>query len=445
MSFFSKLFGQNNEVEQPQPQIKFGRYTDSYKTKFQYDNWDKALDQFEEENYLESYRAFFNYLKDERENNVNFEEEDGQIKFEILQGSKRVIGFANKKHFKAEAKVARANKMNIGFMRRLIEQNFDLKYSRFALNDSNDILILFDTYTLDGSPYKLYYALKELATNADKQDDLLVDEFEMLNPLEISHLKNISEAEKSVKYDFTISEIKAVFEEMDNGRLNPDQYPGAMGYMLLNLSYKLDYLTKPEGFMMETLERIHRLYFTNDGNSMSKKNAILRKEFQRLLERPKEDFFKEMYEVPATFGITSPVNHDKVASVIEGELGNMDWYKDHKHFKVALAIPGYIAGHSMFQYAVPKPDRDLFHLYHQIVESDYFQKLGFTLNYYNPQKEKFDQKGIKKAIKDIVENNKEDYPDINPDLTILRFDSICNFAKSYMQMIQKMEVVKRER
>ncbi len=74
MSFFNSLFGNNNDSSEPQPDVKFGRYTDSYKTKIQYDAWDKALEEFEEEKYLECYRSFFLYLRDERENNVSFTE-----------------------------------------------------------------------------------------------------------------------------------------------------------------------------------------------------------------------------------------------------------------------------------------------------------------------------------------------------------------------------------
>ncbi len=444
MSFLDRFFKNNNGSNAPQPDIRFGRYTDSYKTRAQYDAWDRALDEFENEQYLECYRAFFKYLKDEKEQNVNFWEEEGKIQFEVFQGSKRMIGFADGKQFKAEAKVAKAKALNIGFMRRLVESNFDLKYSRFALNDDNDIIILFDTYTLDGSPYKLYYALKEVATNADKQDDLLLDEFEMLEPVEIEHLTQIEEDEKEIKYNFTTQQIESVFDEIQNGKLNADQYPGAIGYLLLNLCYKLDFLTRPEGFMMETLERIHRLYFANDGSGVSKKNSLLQKEFQKLAERPKEDFFKEMYRVPATFGITSPVNHEKVVSLIDGELNNMDWYKDHKHYKIALSIPGYIAGHCLFQFAVPKPDRELFLLYFQVVESNYFKALGFTLNYYDSEKQQFNSKAIKRGIKNIVENNKEDYPTLNPNLANLNFDSLCDFAKSYMLMIKDLEMVKKE-
>ncbi len=442
MHFFNRLFGHPHEEQQPT--IKFGRYTDSFKESQQYDAWDLAIEEFERENYLESYDAFFRYLRDEKEDNVKFWREGNEIHFEILQGSKKVFGFANKKKFKAEAKVAKANDLNIGFMRSLVEHNFDLKYSRYALDEHNDICILFDTYTLDGSPYKLYFALKELATNADKQDDLLLDEFEMLEPLDSFHLNELSDEIKQIKYDFIIREIDAVFKEIDEGKLNADRYPGGIAYLLLNLCYKLDYLTKPEGFMMETLERIHREYFSNNDDNTTKKNNLLRKEFQKLLERPKEAFFKEMYEVTTTFGITSPVNHDKVVSFIDGELSNMDWYKDNQHLKVALAIPGYIAGYCLFYYAVLKPDKDFLHLYFQIVEADYFKQLGFTTNYYDPEKESFNEKRIKNAIRKIAETNKEKFPNLNPNIANLAFGSLPDFAKSYLQMVRNLDLTKSE-
>ena len=198
MGFFDRLF-KNNEKFEPQPDIRFGRYSDSYKSSENYDAWDLALDKFESEAYLDSYRQFFKYLRDEREDNVRYWEEKGGIQFELFQGSKKITGFANNKSLKAEAKVAKTQSLNVGFMRRLIEQNYSLKYSRFALDEKNNISIIFDTYTLDGSPYKLYYALKELATNADKQDDLLLDEFSMLEPVDTSHLEALTESEKEVK------------------------------------------------------------------------------------------------------------------------------------------------------------------------------------------------------------------------------------------------------
>ena len=441
MSLFDRLFRSGPE-NNPHPPVKFGRYSDTYKTQEQYDAWDEALQAFENEEYLDSYRAFFRYLRDHEAQNVQLQDENGRIDFEILQGSKKVIGFASPAKLKAEAKVASVQQLNIGFMRRLVEQNFDLKYSRYALDRQNDITIVFDTYSLDGSPYKLYYALKEVATNADKQDDLLIDEFQMLGQTDNSHLRDLPEQEKEVKYAFIQEQIGRTFERIDHSKLDANQYPGAIAYLLLDLCYKLDYLTKPEGYMMEALERIHRTYFAKDGRNTAQKNHTLRKEFQKLMERPKEQFFKEMYEVTSTFGITSPVNHDKVVSFIDGELHNMDWYHEQKHYDIALSIPGYIVGYCLFNYAVPKPDRDLLHLYFQVTEPEYFQRLGFSAKYYDPASGELNKRAIKKAIRYIVDENSVEFVGLNPAIGSLNFDGLAEFAKSYLLMIRNMEVAK---
>lgn len=443
MSLFERIFG-STEPKTPQPDIRFGRYSDSYKESDNYEAWDEALEKFEGDNYLESYRAFFRYLRDEQEDNVKWWEDGEGIGFELYQGSKKIAGFADDKKLKAEAKIAFTAELNVSFMRQLIERNFDLNYSRFALDDENNLTIVFDTYTLDGSPYKLYYALKEVATNADKQDDLLLEEFKMLQPVASSHLQEIPDKEKAVKYDFIQQQIQAVLDEFETGRLNKDQYPGGIAYLLLDLTYKLDYLTKPEGATMEMLERIHRQYFAKDEKSTAQKNQQLVKEFRKLMERPKEDFFKEMYRVTATFGITTPVNHDRVVGVIDGELHNMDWYKDNGHLKVALAVPGYIVGFCLFNYAVPKPDRDFFHLYFQIVEGEYFKALGFYNEFYNPEKNTFNRRAIKRAIDQIVDQNRAKYGKLNPSTGILRYDSMVEFVKSYLLMIRNLDATKTD-
>ncbi|MCP3930541.1 MAG: YbjN domain-containing protein [Bacteroidetes bacterium] len=443
MGIFDRIFGNGNNNE-PQPDIKFGRYSDSYKESANYDAWDIALEKFENEEYLESFRQFFIYLRDEREDNVQFREVDNGIQFEIFQGSKKISGFADNTRLKAEAKVARTSSLNVGFMRRLLEKNFSLKYSRFALDGNDNITILFDTYTLDGSPYKLYYALKEVATNADKQDDLLLDEFKMLDAVESTHLIPLPEQEKEVKYQYISHSIQTVLDEIENGKLNTVQYPGGIAYLLLDLTYRLDYLTKPEGVTMENLERIHRQYFANESKNTAQRNLILQKEYKKLLNRPKEEFFKELYHVKATFGITNPVNHDRIVSFIDGELHNMDWYQDNKHYMVALAIPGYIVGYCLFNYAIPKPDRKLMHLYYQIVEAAYFKNLGFTINYYDAEEKNFNKKAIRKAIEAIVGNNLVKYPNLNPTLGTLNYSSLPGFAKSYLLMIRNLDMTKAE-
>ncbi len=440
MGFFSRIFGGHiNQKEQPT--IKFGRYSDAYKTPEQYKAWDLSLSLFDKGKYLDAYESFFEYLSDEEEENVHWTCENGVCRFEILQGSKRITGVADAKKIKVETVVAKTEALNVGFLRRLIESNFDLKYSRYALDEHSNIVMVFDTYTLDGSPYKLYFAIKELATNSDKQDDLLTDEFETVHLSDTGILQPISDVEKEVKFHFFRKKINEVLNIYQQGKLNPQQYPGAYAYLFLNLSYKLDYLTKPEGFAMEALERMHRMYFAKDGKTNVHKNQMLQKEFKVLSERNEADFAKEFYNVTSTFGITSPVNHEKVVSFIDGELHHMEWYKENGHTEIALSIPGYIVGYCLFNYAVPLPDRQLFYLFYQILEVDYFKALGFDLDYYN-EDGSLNKRAIKRAIDQIEDQNENVFPNFNPNTKILEYQSIVDFSASYLKMIRALDLTK---
>ncbi|MDO8970851.1 MAG: hypothetical protein Q7U74_09200, partial [Saprospiraceae bacterium] len=262
MDFITRLFGFQSNPEQPD--IPFGRFSDAYKTDEQQQAFDRALEAFEQGDHLAAYRDFFKFLKDENAQtpNINWEEKDDEIHFELWQGSQHITGIANAEKVKAESRVARANDLNVGFMRRLMEANFNLKFSRFALDEENNLCIVFDTRTADGSPLKILHALRELSIHADKQDDLLLGEFaSALSPAEDRNFGEISEAEKETKYAYICNSIEAVFAEIDKGKPDPNTYPGTYAYQLLALAFRLDYLVKPEGFMMDLLERVYATYF----------------------------------------------------------------------------------------------------------------------------------------------------------------------------------------
>ena len=167
-----------------------------------------------------------------------------------------------------------------------------MKYSRFALNDEGCLAIVFDTPINDASPYKLYHALKELGLSADKQDDLLLEEFGAnLSPTEITHLEELSPDDKKLKLGFLTSHIEAVIDYLGTGDLNPEEHPGSVAYILLDLVYRLDYLLIPEGYTMEALERMHRMYFSReDDQPVTYKNVRLLSELQHLLRRAPESF-----------------------------------------------------------------------------------------------------------------------------------------------------------
>jgi len=443
MSFFERLLNFNFSNNPQQPDVVFGRYTDAYKSDAQIAAFERSLERFEDGQYLDAYRDFLISLKDEHSDNVSWREENGTLFFEFWQGSQRITGMANTEKVKAESKVARADDLNVGFLRRLAAANFSLKFSRFALDPDNCLTILFDTRTTDGSPLKLNYALREIAINADKQDDLLLDEFRSLRPVEARSFGDIPEAEKEVKYNYLREQVEAAFAELDKAKPDPNQYPGTYAYMLLALAFKLDYLIRPEGFMMDVLERIHGIYFAKNERTPHLKVNNIRKEFQSLLGRSREDFFKEMYRTRSTFGVNPAVNHGTVAALIEGELPNMEWPLSQNHEVLALAVPQYIAGFALFHYAPPKPDREFFHLFFQLMEPAFFKSLGFRQTLTDEQTP-LDKRSILSEIKRIAERNRTQFPHLKPDLNRLDFASPALFAKSYLLMIKDLNLNKAE-
>lgn len=441
MSLLDRLFGSSKKSQQPD--ISFGRYTDAYKSEAQQAAFDRSLEAFERGEHMSAYRDFLFFLKDDQTDNIDWKEEGDALVFEFWQGSRRVTGFANSEKVKVESKVARADDLNVGFLRRLMEYNFNLKFSRFALDPDTTLCIVFDTHTLDGAPHKLLQAMRELAIHADKQDDLLLDEFKMLRPAEERTFGDIPDAEKEIKFKYLRQEIERVFAEIDAGKPDPNQFPGTYAYMLLALAFRLDYLVRPEGFMMDVLEKIHSIYFAKNNQTPQVKVQNIRREFQKLLDRPKEALFKEMYRTRSTFGVNPPVNHGTMVGLIEGEMPNMEWPMQQNHEALALAVTQYIAGFALFHYAPPKPVRELLHLFFQITESEFFREMGFQIPYTDASG-RLSKVEILKEIKSIAERNRIQFPYFKPDTNRLDFASMVLFAKSYILMMKDLNLNKAE-
>ncbi len=438
MSFFERLFNSISGQKTAQPDIVFGRYTDAYKNAEQLAAWERSLLLFDEGKSLDAYREFLRYLRDEAADNVRWKDGVELLHFEFWQGSRHITGFANAEKLQAESKIARADDLNVGFLRRLMEANFALKFSRFALAPDNALAIVFDTSTQDGSPLKLQQALRELAVHADKQDDLLLHEFQTLQAIE-SSVEEIPEAEKQVKYDYFRSQVEAAFAIFDRAKPDPNQYPGGYAYLLLSMAFRLDYLVHPEGFMMDALEKMHGAYFAKDERTPQRKVLGLRQDFQKLLDRPREEMFRELYRTRSTFGINQAVNHDRIVALIDGELPNMEWHLQQNHPELALAVPQYVAGYTMFHYAPPPPDRDFLHLFFEITEQGFFRKLGFQLDLLGPDGLP-ERRAVTAAIKKLADQHRAKFPKLKPNLDPLNFSSKPLFAKTFLEMIRGFDL-----
>jgi hypothetical protein len=412
----------------------FGRFTDAYKPKAKLDKWNSCEKLFEEKKYIESYTDFLEYMKDEDTGNVVYMPVNGGLNFYFFQGSKEIHGTMDSSHVTAECWVAAYDKLTIPAMRRLMEMNYTLYYSRFAIKD-NHIIIKFDSGTNDGSPRKLYFAFKEVALRADKQDDLLVDDFSSLKPIDV-HGEQLSESEKQLKLKYFREWIGDTLKHI--GELNSEQFSGAISYLLLSLLYRIDYLLTPEGILMNDIEKISWTYFTRDNKPFSEKNEAMKKSFEELLAKPDEKILKDLYRTISTFGVANPAGHQAVIDVFNSNLNNVKWYIENNHEDLALRIYEYAAGHCLFSYGLAKPTRQMFAIVMQILNEDFYTELGITEKYYDAGKKEFNKELIINRINEIVKEGSEQFPELKVITENIKFDTLPNFMRTFFTEIHNL-------
>jgi hypothetical protein len=431
-----KLFGWFSKKDTEAPDIRFGRYSDNNKTVSKIARWSEAEKLFKESKRFESLDAFFDYLKDEEENNVIHERTGPEGKFELFQGSKIVRGEYNEHGLKAEVTLARMPKPSTPVMRRLLEMNFNLFYSRFAL-DEDRLNMRFDSDLETATPNKLYYGLKELATKADKQDDLLVQNFSVLEKADIDHVEPLAEEERSVKYKYLQSWIEETLEQVK--ALDTDKFAGGIAYLLLALVYRIDYLVAPEGPVMNELEAIPDIYFRKDNRPTAEKNAEMIDALQKLKAKASEEIYPFLFRSRHTFAIVTPQNYKTIIEAIKGSHQNMTWYRENGYPNMANQIIEYGFSYCQYSYSLPRPLSELFRLFMQINYGAFFRALGFAEDLYDVEKKEFDKDEITDDIVNIVNFWRAKYPKLEFDIDALHFDSLLNFNYSFTRELLNLK------
>jgi hypothetical protein len=412
------------------PDIQFGRYTDRHKTKEQLDAWDKAVKLYGEKNYLEAYNEFFIYLKDKKTDNVSFEKTFDRINFEIIQGSKIVKGYASDKEVVAESElVSFDNKPHVAVMRKLLSVNYDLFFGKFALKD-NIFTLKYSAPVQDAAPLPLYYSLKEVANQSDKYDDVLADEFTFLKPINVSHIQELPESEKEVKYKFFKESIESTFLKMKD--LAEQDFAGARSFLLLSLTFKLYYLLAPEGVLLDDLRYIQGVFFARNDLGTAERNYLMFQEFQKMSDKPKDDIMKSFYKTKASFAVVKPTAYKEIADFIADEIKKSDWYRNNKYFNVEQAVYDYIVAYAEFFFGMDVPVYEFFDIYWRVTNEKYFNELGFNVSYYNSETKKLNKTLIETAIQAVNAKYKADYPHLNFLVKNLNYNNLCDFSYSFL-------------
>lgn len=439
MGFWDNLFGGKEKSAQvPLFDTEFGRFTDANKTKGQYEAWDKSVTHFENRDYQSALEEFIHYIQNGSGNNIT---KENNTSYTLFQGSKSINLSSRNGQLAASCNVATTDQLHIGFMRRLLDLNYELKYVRYALSPDNTVTLLFETSLEDASPYKLYFALKELAIHADKQDDLLIHEFEFLKPIHSGKIEVPGQEELTQKFRFFRSEIDAALKLYDTGKLKPEQYPSAGAYVLLALLYKLDYLIRPEGKLMDRLEQMHKGYFGQNQKNILQRLKQLKDDLSRLQDLPESEIKKDLYHSVFTFGFTSPANVSASFELIDREMRNIQWYSDNQYEEYIVAILEYAVGLSLFNFALPEVIKELFTIVYRITECSYFEHIKGYEKLVD-SKNRPDRSAIRDDLYRIEKKYKGEYPSLVMDTKPLRFESIGAFLVSYILMIRQIQFQK---
>lgn len=430
-----KLFGRGKKKLEIQaaPDMVFGRYSDNNKPLAKVNRWTDADNLFKEKKYTDSIDAFFEYLRDDAEQNVVYERNGAEGRFEIYQGSKMVRGHFNNELLKAEVTLARMPQPSVPVMRRLLEMNFNLYYSRFAM-DNDRLCMRFDSDIETASPSKLYYGLKELATKADKQDDLLVQDFATLQTTDNEHIIELQRQEKEVKYEYLQKWIQQTLDSISAA--DADKFSGGIAYSLLSLVYRIDYLIAPEGKLLNDLEKIGGLYFKKDDRPVVEKNRDMAEEFKKIAAIPREELFKYLFRSKYTFAIVAPQQYKTIADSIHGANQNMIWYRDNNYPFFANAIIEYGISYCQYSYSLPRVITEFFHLFMMANHSEYFNALGYKTGYYEPKENRFAAQSIIDKIKDIQSQWKDKFPLMDFKTQNLKFDNLVNFNQTFTTEIE---------
>jgi hypothetical protein len=424
---FDKLFGRGKKKPE-NPEISFGRYSDNNKSIEKVRRWTDADNLFKQQAYYESIDAFFDYLADDKQANVVLQRNNDNGTFQVFQGSKIVRGEFDKESLKAEITLAKMPQASVPVMRRLLEMNFSLYYSRYAL-DNDRLCMRFDSDIKTANPNKLYYGLKELAIKADKLDDLLVQEFAALQTVDTEHIIEIPQTEKDVKYDFMMRWIRETLDYITS--LDADKFSGGIAYLLLSLAFRIDYLICPDGKLLNELEKVVEIYYRKDEKQTMERNQGMIEGFKKLLNKTKEEVYPFLFRSKHTFAIVVPQHHQTIADAINSAAQNVVWYRDNNYPIVANSVMEYALSFSQYSYSLPKPLSDLILLYMQINYRAYFEALGFTVPYYEVEANRFDPDTIRQRIEEITEAWKPKYPKLQFRMETLKFNNLVTFNSSF--------------
>jgi hypothetical protein len=416
--------------------LRFGHYSDNNKTPAQTKAWYGAEECYKQKQWGEVMRKLFLYLRDDKEDAVRVTPgTDGSFQFEMAQGSRLITGSFDGKHLHAITPLASGAQPGTAPMRRLLELNYNLFYSRAGLSPDGTFYLLFDSDAASASPNKVYFGLRELATKADKMDESLLADFPTLTKAAGSPSTPLPEAELATKLTYFRKWIEEALKRAES--LNADSFAGAIAYVLLTTVYRIDFLMAPEGKLLSELEKISDLYWSKkDESPLVERNAAMKQALRELLDWKPEAIAECLYYSRDTFSIALPQKVEKSRDNINSSIRDSRWYVDNKYPDLAMALVEYGVLYNQFMYSMPQVLTDLTTIWCAVIYPEFFAALGLKEPLADAGTETLHRDRIQDATDIALSAWKEKYPSMKWEHSRVRYSNRYDFATSFAdQMI----------
>lgn len=414
----------------------FGRFISYKKTPAQQEFYQQSKKAFSEQQYLEGYENYFKYLcfYDDKEecSNISFKRDEDALHFKMIQGSAIVKGSITQRHLKANVNIAHTLKDNIAVMRRLLEKNYMYTYSTFYVEkETLKIKIYFDNIAL--SPQKVFFPLRELAINADREKELLLDEFNDLDPIELDHIEAMDISLKETKLRFFREWIDKT--ELKVSLLPTQEQSGAIAFVWLGLLLKIDYFIAPHGKIGFDIYEAIQEYYLEDYKLVEEKNDALHKAISKLKELESQKLSKSLYPIKQTFDVFTDNLLDEICAFIDETLTKAIWYKENRYEEVIMNIYEYLGLYMLFNFGMNDCLRELVQFNVQLHNADLYSALGAQ----SLHKElKLDQKKIRQRTSLILRKHIEEYPHLEDFSATLNYKSLEKFHHSYFTALKSL-------
>lgn len=415
---------------------RFGRFISYKKTAQQHEQYQESKKAFTEQRYIDGYEHYFNYLRffysDEDSGNISYRKDENSLEFTLIQGSAIIKGDITHRRLSAHANIAHTIKDNIAVMRRLLEKNYMYTYTTFFLEkETLKAKIYFDNISL--SPQKIFFPLRELALNADKEKELLLDEFNDLDAVELDHIEAMDNHLKETKVRFFREWIDKTQQKVS--LLPTQEQSGAIAFVWLTLLLRIDYYVTPRGKLGFDIYEAVQEYYLDDNKLIEEKNDALQKVVEKFKDLDSQKLSKSLYSVKQTFDIFNTNSLDEIRAFVDETLGKVIWYKEHRYEEIIMSIYEYMGLYMLFNFGMNDCLRELVQLNVRLHNTDFNSALGLKSLYKNEQ---IDRSSLIKNIHTILESYSKRYPHLHDFSPTLNFESDEKFHHSYYNALKNL-------